>query len=155
MVFTSDLLPTKSEGASRLRPTFVLLTNSFPGIFLAEWDFWCILGEFGKDSAHILRICHSFNMKNLEIRNIISIFASVGRLARFLPPQFLYFGGAVFLFIHKKHQFIAQSLLVFILLRLRVRHFAISVKNRHLITEFLRFIWNLHLFSIPLHPSKS
>lgn len=35
MVFTSDLLPTKSEGASRLRPTFALLTNSFPGIFLA------------------------------------------------------------------------------------------------------------------------
>ena len=35
MVFTSDLLPTKSEGASRLRPTFVLPTNSFSGIFLA------------------------------------------------------------------------------------------------------------------------
>jgi hypothetical protein len=34
MVFTSDLLPTKSEGAARLRPTFVLPTNSFPGIFL-------------------------------------------------------------------------------------------------------------------------
>ena len=36
MVFTSDLLPTKSEGASRLRPTFVLPTNSFLRIFLAK-----------------------------------------------------------------------------------------------------------------------
>ena len=34
MVFTSDLLPTKSEGASMLRPTFVLLTNRFSGNFL-------------------------------------------------------------------------------------------------------------------------
>lgn len=46
-VFTSDLLPTKSEGASMLRPTFVLLTNRFSGNFLVVLE---ILFNFAKST---------------------------------------------------------------------------------------------------------
>jgi len=47
MVFTSDLLPTKSEGASRHRPTFALPTNSFSGNFLVVLE---ILFNFAKST---------------------------------------------------------------------------------------------------------
>ena len=57
MVITSDLLPTKSEGASRLRPTFVLPTNSFSRIVLVKLE---ILDALLANSAKILSVFCAF-----------------------------------------------------------------------------------------------
>ena len=57
MVFILDLLPTKSEGASRLRPTFVLPPNSFSEDFLGD------IGNFVYFCLELLNIIISFNMK--------------------------------------------------------------------------------------------